>query len=374
MRTASDRATVLHIIDTGGPGGAETVFSQIASRIRGDAMESVAVVPREGWLSGQLRSLGIEPIVLAARGSLNVRYLSALLGIARRHEAKLIQTHLLGSAVYGALVGLLRKTPVIAVFHGPTDLRAPGTLAFVKRKLITHGCAAIVAVSSSTRATLLDFGVRPERITLIQNGVDTDLYSPGDADDLRLELGLQPQDALVAAVGNIRAPKAYDVLIRAAAIVLRSAPRALFAVIGEGSANALAPLQELSASLGLGERLKFLGFRKSTANLFRNFDVFVSSSRSEGLSLSFLEAMATGRAVVATRSGGPQEVLEHGRSGLLVPIEDPAALAAALLQVLENPGLRDTLGAAARQRAVEQFSLASTVKNYEELYRRVLRI
>src|ERR1700733_11721411 len=124
MRTnqASARIpTVMHLIDTGGPGGAETMFTQLAHRLGQNATRTLAIVPREGWLSGHLRSLGIEPIILAARGSLNLNYLWKLIVTVRRHKIRLIHTHLLGSAVYGALVGLVTRTPVIAVLHGPTD-------------------------------------------------------------------------------------------------------------------------------------------------------------------------------------------------------------------------------------------------------------
>jgi glycosyltransferase involved in cell wall biosynthesis len=363
---------VLHLIDTGGPGGAETVFAHLATGVCAGKVAPIAVVPREDWLSRHLRSLGVEPLILPARGSLNAKYLRRLIGVVREHRVRLIHTHLLGSAVYGALLGLITRTPVLSVFHGPTDLRSLGRFGWAKRWLVTHGAASIVAVSTSTHEALRTFGVDPDAITLIQNGVDTALYTPGTDDSLRSELGLNSDDLLVGAIGNIRAPKAYDVLLRTAAIVLQHYPRAFFAVIGEGNAQAMEPLAKLQAELGIGARLKFLGFRKSTAALFRNFDLFVSSSRSEGLSLSFLEAMATGRAIVATRSGGPQEAIEDGVSGILTPIEDPAALAAALERALASRELRVQLGEHAREVAVARFSLAATVAKYEALYDRLL--
>jgi glycosyltransferase involved in cell wall biosynthesis/predicted ATP-grasp superfamily ATP-dependent carboligase len=364
--------TVMHLIDTGGPGGAETVFAQLADCMRQRATRTVAVVPREDWLSGRLRSLGIEPLILAARGSLNVSYLRALIQIARRHRAKLIHTHLLGSAIYGALVGLLTRTPVIAVLHGPTDLRKLGKLASLKRWLLTHACSVVVAVSSSTRDALLAFGLRPETITMIRNGVDTSLFSPGHSIELRTELGMGRDELLIGAVGNIRTPKAYDVLLKAAALVLERAPQCRFAIVGQGDESALQPLRELASTLGVAQRCQFLGFRKSTPELYRNFDVFVSSSRSEGLSLAFLEAMATGLPVVATRSGGPQEVMEPDVTGVLVPIEDPRALADGLLRTIDDPGFRAKLGAAARERVIEEFSLESVLRQYAQLYNRLL--
>ncbi|HEY0941128.1 MAG TPA: glycosyltransferase [Steroidobacter sp.] len=373
MTTAAGApAAVMHLIDTGGPGGAETVFAELLSRIGQGTLNAFPIVPREGWLSGQLRSRGFEPVILESRGSLNAGYFSALLKLARQRRVRLIHTHLLGSGVYGAMVGLAARVPVIAVMHGPTDLRAPGRFASIKRWLLRHGCSAIVAVSTSTRDALVSFGIDSGAITLIRNGVDTALFSPGRAEDLRQELGISPDELVIGAIGNIRTPKAYDVLLKAAKLVLDRVPRARFLVVGEGDEQVLQPLLQLRAQLGIEARFQFLGFRKSTSTLYHNFDVFVSSSRTEGLSLSFLEAMATGRAIVATRSGGAEEGIEPDVSGVLTPIEDPPALAAALERVLNDADLRQRLGEAARARVVQSFSLEATIGEYEALYRKVL--
>jgi glycosyltransferase involved in cell wall biosynthesis len=247
-----------------------------------------------------------------------------------------------------------------------------GKLAIVKRWLLRHACSAVVAVSSSTRDALLALGSGAESITLIRNGVDASRFSPGRSEELRAELLLQADELLVGAVGNIRAPKSYEVLLKAAALVLAQIPQCHFVIVGEGDEAAMQPLLRLRASLGIDERCHFLGFRRCTPALFRNFDVFVSSSRSEGLSLAFLEAMATGLPVVATRSGGPEEVIEPGQSGILVPIEDPAALAAGLQRTLEDTALRARLGAAARQTVVSSFSLESVLAQYAALYDKLL--
>lgn len=364
--------TVMHLIDTGGPGGAETLFAALAQRLGAPRTRSLAIVPREDWLSGRLRTLGITPLVLPGKGSLHLGYLKALVRIIRRNRVQLIHTHLLGSAVYGALAGMLTRTPVLAVLHGPTDLRHLGRLAGLKRWLLKHGCVAVVAVSTSTQEALKGLGIGPESVTLILNGVDTERFSPGKATQLRSELGLSDTQPLIGAVGNIRAPKAYDVLLNAAALVLKRVPDCHFAIVGEGGSEATRPLLELSASLGISERCHFLGFREGNPALYRNFDLFVSSSRSEGLSLAFLEAMATGLPIVATRSGGPQEVLKSGENGVLVPVDDPAALASALCDVLSTPAQRVFLGARARACVVSNFSQEVMIQRYEELYARLL--
>jgi glycosyltransferase involved in cell wall biosynthesis len=370
----SEPVTIMHLIDTAGPGGAETVFAQLASELGKRGTRSLTVVPREDWLTSRLREMALEPVLLDARGSMNVKYLRALLALGRREKVRLIHTHLLGSAVYGALLGMLLRCPVLAVIHGPTDLKGVGSFAGVKRWLLRKRCSAIVAVSTSTRAALIDFGIPEDAIHLIPNGVDTELYVPGDAHDLRDELGIGPHQPLFGAVGNIRKPKAYEVLLNAAARVVERLPDARFVVVGQGDGAQLEALRDLHRSLGLGERFVFAGFRRNVPALFHNFDAFVSSSRSEGLSLSFLEAMAAGRAIVATRSGGPQEVLEDRVSGILVPTDDPEALAASLCEVATDRNLKTSLGVRARERVVRDFSLASMSANYRALYKSLIGI
>lgn len=361
-----------HVIDTGGPGGAETMFRQLALELDGRPLRSMPILPREGWLSAELEKAGMTPHILETRGSMNAGYLARLGRLVARSDVALIHAHLLGSSVYGALVGAALRVPVIGVFHGPTDVLKPGRMPGLKRWLLRNGCARIIVVSESTRAALAAFGITASRVDLIRNGVDTRAFSPCRASDLRGELGLRPESILIGAVGNIRAPKAYDVLLRAAARVVARAPNVHFVVIGSGAPKDLEPLERLRDTLGLGSSFHFAGFRSTGPSMFGNLDVFVSSSRSEGLPLSFLEAMACGVCVVATESGGAEEVVEPGRSGLLVPPDDPAALADALAAAAADAALRRGLGAEGRQRVLREFSLDATVSRYRDLYEELL--
>jgi len=358
----------MHVIETGEAGGAETVFCQLAHSLEQRGARSIVVVPREGWVADRVRSIGMRPLIMGPERPMSARFLLGLVATVRKNRVGLIISHLPGASAYAAATALITGTPVISVLHGPTDLRAIGKFPAFKRWLLEKGCSAIVAVSASTRDALSEFGLPRDSITLIPNGVDTDAYSPGErVGNLRAELGVAAGEMLVGAVGNIRPPKAYDVLLAAAAKVLARVPACRFAILGEGDESSVRQLHELRRSLGIEARCHLVGFRQSSGALYRDFDVFVSSSRSEGLSLSFLEAMASGLAVVATRSGGPQEVLESDGSGILVPIEDPDALAEGLVRALREPALRHRLGESARRQVVESFSLRAALDRYAEL-------
>lgn len=371
-RSPEGRPPILQLIDTAGPGGAETVFRQLVCGPMAQQLSLIPVIPRDGWLAKGLRQGGASPRIIPCRGSFQVSYLMQLMAIVRRERVKLIHAHLIGSATYAALLKLLTGVPVIATFHGPADFRTIGRLPVLKRWLLRHQLSRVVAVSESTREAVLDFGLKDSDIVVINNGVDTEQFMPGSSATLRKDLGIHERAFLYGAVGNIRKPKAYDILLEAAAIVKRKLPSAEFVVIGEGSEAQMAPLKALRNALNLEGCFHFAGLRPATKEIYQSFDVFVSSSSSEGLPLSMLEAMACGRGIVATASGGAQQVLGQGEYGYVVPINEPDRLADGMLALAGQLELRGRLGALARERVEREYSLAATIQSNLDLYMQVM--
>ena len=228
-------------------------------------------------------------------------------------------------------------------------------------------------VSRRLRDRLLEESRIPaDRTTVVYNGVDCDVPPAASGRTFRRELGVGDDRFLFGSIGNVRTPKAYDDLLRAAAIAVKGNPRLRFVVVGEGSGALLDELLRLRAELGLDEIVHFAGFRSDAATLLGEFDAFVMSSRSEGFPLAVVQAMESGRPVVATRCGGPEEQVTDGVDGLLVPPADPDAMAAAMLRVAADGELRARLGAAARTAARAKFSLASMLEHYDQIYRAAL--
>ncbi len=359
---------VAHLIDTGGPGGAETVFLTLAARDAAKSRDAAIVVPYDGWLAARLRDAGLRPVVLASRGSFNLCFLGSLIRLLRNRDATLLQSHLIGSSVYGALAGWWCRTPVVAVFHGATDLASPGRLLWLKRWLILRPHVCIVAVSEAVMSALATWGIPETRIRLVRNGVDTAAFSPGHSDLASRELNLPASARIIGAVGNLRAPKAYEILIRAARFVFKHRPDTHVAVFGAGSEADHATLLALAGELGISKHVHLRGFLPASAELYRSFDVFSSSARSEGLPLSFLEAMACGIPIAATDNEGSGPLLRETGAGLLSPVDDPQALANNLVRLLDDRKLAGRLAAAGRQAACDRFSLDATLAQYDAMY------
>lgn len=364
---------VLNIIDTGGPGGAETVYLHLATALDPRRYRSICVVSRDGWLTGQLRSGGIAPIVLPSQGSLNVRYLAALCRIIRRERVGVVVAHLYGSSVYAGLAGLLCRVPVVAILHGQTDIAGEGRFDAIKRLIVARGTSRLVFVSERLRDALAPvLKVPARRCVVVPNGVDAARFQPGRDEEARRELGVAPGDFLLGAIGNIRAPKAYDVLLRAVHLLKEGGPPCKVVIAGEGSGSLMQELETLRRQLGVEDSVRFLGLRNDVQRLLRGFDAYVLSSRTEGFSIACVEAMASGLPVIATRSGGPEEIIEDGISGLLVPTDDPEALAGAISRVIRDPGLARDLGSRARHRACDRYSIGAMVQRYESLLEEVV--
>ena len=358
---------VLNLIDTGGPGGAETVFLQVASALDAGRFRSFAVVSREGWLSQRLQERGVTAEIVPAAGSVNVRYLRALLALTRRHKIDLILAHLYGSAVYASLTGLIAGIPVVSVLHGQSDIAPGGRLAALKAAIVRRGSRRIVFVSDKLREELAtQLRLRDSSCVVIPNGVDTEHFRPGQDHSIRRSLGLAEDTVLVGAIGNVRAPKAYDVLLAAADILLRRSLHVHFVIAGELSGTLGEQLLEQRRRLGIESRTTFLGLRADIPNVLHNLDIFALSSRTEGFSIACVEAMACGVPVVATRSGGPQQILDDA-TGILVAPDSPEELANAIQLLVQSPARRRALAAAGPARVREHFSLRRMLGAYEAL-------
>jgi glycosyltransferase involved in cell wall biosynthesis len=368
----ADPLRVLHLIDTGGPGGAETILLEVVTRLDARRWRSVAVVPEVDWLHGALRERGVEPLVLPSRGTGNALYLARLHRLVRRTGAHLVHTHLLGSAVYASLAVAPLRVPVVATFHGLPDFPETGRLLGLKLRLIWRDPNRVVFVSESLKAAVFGRYRLPEqRVRVVPNGVAWE--PPAALGTEREELGARPGDLVIGAVGNVRPTKDYPTLLRAVARLRADGLPVRLAILGQGTSPLLDELVALRRNLGLEDAVGLLGFRDDARRLLTAFDVFVSSSTTEGFSLSTVEAMLAGRAVVATRSGGPEEILRDGETGILVPTGDPEALAVGMARVLRDERLGARLGMCGAEDAAERFGVEAMIRGYEDVYEEVLQ-
>jgi glycosyltransferase involved in cell wall biosynthesis len=362
--------TILHTIDTTGPGGAETVFIDLATRLSPEKFRSIVVIRGKGWVYEELCRRGMEPVLLDSRGSFNLGYLSGLREIIRREGVDLIQSHLLGASVYCSLAGLLTGTPVVATFHGSVDIGERERLKSLKFAAINTGTARIVAVSGGLRDDILRrTKLRADKTEIIYNGIPTAEFQRARSNSLRQKYGWSEDEFIIGSLGNIRPAKGYEILHRAAALLNGGETSLRFVIAGQPDKNGLhEDLLRLREELGLEDRVQFLGFLDDPADFLSNLDLFLSSSTSEGLPLAAIQAMAAQLPLLATRCGGYEELVTDRENGWLVEVGSPEAIAEAIQFLVAAPEARLELAKNARKHATETFDISMMLNAYERIY------
>ena len=221
--------------------------------------------------------------------------------------------------------------------------------------LVNHGVIqTLVASSARTRNNAIEVGVHPERITTIYNAIMPFDVSSINRESVREKLGLKKDEIFFLAVGRLVYEKGHEFFIEAMAKVVKDNTRAIAGICGAGPLQG--ELQSQIEKLNIQANMKLLGQWDSIPEILAAADVFVLPSRWEGLPMALLEGMMAGLPVIATRVEGVDEVVQPGEHGLLVPLESPAELAQAILQLLRSPQDRQRMGAAARERVLSSYT------------------
>jgi glycosyltransferase involved in cell wall biosynthesis len=288
-----------------------------------------------------------------------------LVTLLRRERPHILHASSSKAGVLGRLAGWLTGVPIrIFTVHGWAFSASHGAISVLYRwaeRLVKAVTTVTICVAESERASgLAARSCEEETTVVIHNGVD-----PSAAPSRRRLDGGSPR---IVSVGRLQEPKDPLTLVRA----LGSLRGGSFAAVIVGDGPDRPAVAAEVERLGLGHAAQLAGERHDIADLLVAADIFVLSTRSEGLPLSILEAMSAGLPVVASRVGGIPELVVDGETGLLVPPGDPSSLATAIERLMEEPALRDRLGAAGRARVEELFDLGRCRREHLELYRREL--
>jgi glycosyltransferase involved in cell wall biosynthesis len=365
---------VLHVAESAGLAGGEAYLVRLATALDRRRFALTVVVPETGALTERLAALGVPTFVVPLHTRLlNPRTLWMLAQVFRRERPMIVQSHGARTNVYTKIAARLVGVPVVlATVHNSLFDYEVGALRrwlYVTAERLTGRLAhRVVAVSHAVGRDLVSrYRLPTEQVVVIQNGIDPAGFVPGRPPAAaRAELGLSPETRLIGLVGRLARQKGPDLLVAALPTIVAAWPRLRCLFVGEGDLGS--ELRRQAAALGVASQCVFLGARRDVADLMALLDVVVLPSRSEGLPFALLEAMVLAKPVVATRVGGNPEVVEDGRTGLLVPPEDPAALAQAVLFLLDRPAEAVAMGRRGRERVVLDFSPARSAGALQELY------
>lgn len=365
---------ILHISSAQAFGGGERYLVDLANALTTRGHDVYVATRRRSPLISELTLPQENMFELPLRNALDAKSAGGLTKLIRSHGIEIVHAH------------MARDYPIAAYAARRTD----GAKLIVTRhvlfplnrlhKLTLGRVSRVIAVSRAVERDLhAQALVSPEKITVVHNGVDVGrletVRSRFQRNDFCRRWDLPEDSLLVGTVGTFTPLKGHEDFLRAVAQVKELVPRAFFVISGIDSPQAQAyrsQLERLSVELGLEGRVRLISWMDNIAELFCALDVFVSASHTESFGLAIVEAMAAGTAVVATATEGAQEIVEDGKTGILVPVRGIDQMAEEITDLLVNQSKRQEIANAAGADVRGRFSLDRMVEETEKIYSQVL--
>jgi sugar transferase (PEP-CTERM/EpsH1 system associated) len=370
----STKIKIVHLVNYLAPAGKEVGIVKLLNALNDD-FEPVLVVLGKVYDALGLNTDKTRLIELGKGQGNDFSLIPRLKKIFKEVNPHMVHTHSWGTLVEGVLAAKWARVPII--IHGEHGTFHKDFKRKWVQKIFFSLTDQILSVSALLADQLSrDLGIKRTRILPILNGVDVQKFAPDAAKrkQYREQWGFGQNDVLIGTVGRPMKVKNHQLMIRALKRLREQGYPVHFAIVGDTPLRSLKDeLVALAQSLGVADRVHFLGFQSDVPGYLNMFDIFVLPSLSEGCSNVIQEAMATGLPIVASRVGGNPELVQDGETGLLFESNSVEALARALQTLLDDPQKAQALGNRALQRAREAFSLEKMVENYEALYYRLLK-
>jgi glycosyltransferase involved in cell wall biosynthesis len=305
-----------------------------------------------------------------------------LKALFRQTRPDIVHTHNPKPGVYGRLAARAADIEsVVNTVHGlyalPDDPLPKRAVTYALERLAARASTVELVQNVEDIPVLRRIGVDAAKIILLGNGIDLDRFSPSAADagrvsDLRLELNLKGDEVVIGTVGRLVAEKGYSELFAAMRQVRETNPRVRLVVVGPEDPEKSDALSRAQLRRACDDGVVFLGPRKDMNVFYAAIDVFALASHREGFSRSGMEAAAMGLPIVGTDIRGIRQVVDHGKTGILVPVRDPERLARAIRQVVADADMRQRMGASGRRKAISEFDQRSQIELTLEVYEHLL--
>lgn len=352
--------TVLHTESSRGWGGQEVRIVTEATWLRERGVRVVLAAQPGSRIRREAERVAVETVEVAMRAAWDLPAMFRLARVVRQEKIDVVHTHSSIDAWVGGCAARLCNVPVVRSRHVSIPIRASFNPVYTRLadRVLTSG--------EAIRSLVLAGGVRAEAVRAAPAGVDlADFAAGGRSEALLREFG--PERPVLGSIAMFRGSKGHPHLLDAFQRLRPEFPQAQLLLVGDGIRRAW--VEELARDRGLAPAVRFPGFRRDVADLLRFMDCFVlASTRTEGVPQSLLQAMAVGVPVVASAIGGIPEAIVDGETGLLIPGEDPAALAAAIGAVLRDPATARRRAQAARMLVERRYSRDACIDRLLTLY------
>lgn len=390
---SNKRYTILHVNPfsfDNKVGGVDTAIMRLIHKLDPTRYRSIVAIPAQGPLvddyekiADQVKIIPINPIIRTYNPFILTKIIFGffisvwkLYRLIKAEEVDIVHTQMilvLTADIAARLAGVPCVHTVNSIWASPNEEVLWQLLARIVYRL-----ANIVQVRSNDIASMYidEKGDLLKKVVLIHDGVDTEIFHPQNSGlEFREDIGIDKNNILVGTVARLHPQKGIESFLEAAQVVLHKRPDVRFVIVGDVSLESQIDykvfLIEYAKDLGIYEKVIFTGARSDVPHVMAGLDIFVLASVREAFGIVLIEAMATGKPVVATAAGGPLDIVDNNVTGLLVPPNDSTALAKAIVKLSDNLDLREKMGIAGRRRVEKLFSLDTevykTVQGYEAL-------
>lgn len=359
MRPAVRPRRIMQVITPSHMSGAEMQLVRLTRQMTDRGHQITTVIKRRCPATAEMRRLGIDVRELAIGGKLNPLAVHWLAQHARQSHADLIQSTLSTASWWCGWLERLSGKRTIGHVQGFTSARW--------HRHQSH----LLAVSQAVKDDLVDQGIAPEKITVLYNALaPEDFVARREPRVVRDEFGATADTPVIGTIAHLSEKKGHRDLFAAMPAVCRSFPRVQFWIIGQGQLRD--ELEATARANGTLNHVRFLGFRRDTADLMNAIDIMALPSHREPCALVYIEAALMRKPIVACRAGGaPESVADH-ETGLLVPVRDSQSITAALCKLLDNHTRAESMGRAGYERARDLFGWPRFIRTLEGVYDRVL--
>jgi glycosyltransferase involved in cell wall biosynthesis len=353
---------VAYLVQGMATGGLERVVLYLARDMvaRGHRV-TICCYDQRGEMAAEAEAAGAAVSVLPRKSGLDLGYVGRLADWLRKQGVDVLHMHNETALFYGTMAGRRVGVPVLIYTEHDGVFPRRWIVRFVNRWLVRRLTHAVAVSEAVKQLWCREDGIRADRVVVVPNGVP-------DHPEVWAAAGNRDGEAArarIGAVGRLSGEKGLDVLLDAFAHVAEQMPDARLVLVGDGPERG--SLEARARDLSIADRVEFLGQRSDVPALMVDLNLYVLPSRTEGLPMALLEAMAARLPIVATRVGGIPEAVADGESALLVSPEDPTALAEAMMRVLSETGLAERLQGAARAAFEDRYELSRMVDRYEAL-------
>jgi glycosyltransferase involved in cell wall biosynthesis len=361
---------ILHINSSDNWGGGEVYTINLCERLRRKGHDVTLACRSGSAIKKTASEKGFKLLELPLRGSADFISAFKLSIYCKKHSINIIHAHLARDYwIAGYVKSFYKKVHVIFTRH----LLKPIQPTFFHKWLFKK-VDVIIAITNAVKEILTKYNiVSTDRIVTVYNGIDTSIFASAKSGTLRKELSLDCNVKLAGMVGQISRHKGSDMFIKSAALVCKEYSDIRFIIAGDDfkGGRYINELKQLSANLGISDKVLFIGMRKDVPKIMKDIDVFVLASKNEPFGLVLTEAMAAGTPVIATNTGGAREIVINNETGILVDF-DKVSMANAIISLIDDKDTADSMGKAGQKRAVDKFDLTRMVDEIISIYNNVI--